>query len=51
VGELGWKNKNIVINENKIGDLSQKIYDTLSGIQLGKVEDKFGWTVEVTPQS
>ena len=47
VGELGWKEKKIVINDNRIGSLSQKLYDTLSGIQLGKVEDKFGWTVEV----
>lgn len=51
VGELGWKDKNIIINENRIGDLSQKLYDTLYGIQLGKVEDKLGWTVEVLPQS
>jgi len=47
VGELGWKNRKIVINGGSIGALSRKLYDTLSGIQLGKVEDKFGWTVEV----
>ncbi len=47
VGELGWKDKKILINDGRIGALSQKLYDTLSGIQLGKVEDKFGWTVEV----
>mgnify|MGYP000966416626 CR=1 FL=1 len=50
VGELGWTDKKIVINDGKIGPLSQKLYDTLSGIQLGKIEDKFGWTVEVEPQ-
>jgi branched-chain amino acid aminotransferase len=50
VGELCWKDQKIVINENRIGTLSQKLYDVLSGIQLGKVEDKFGWTVEVEPQ-
>ncbi|HWQ77203.1 MAG TPA: branched-chain amino acid aminotransferase [Anaerovoracaceae bacterium] len=49
VGELGWKDRKIVINGNQIGTLSQKLYDVLSGIQLGKLEDKFGWTVEVTP--
>lgn len=49
VGELCWKDRKIVINENKIGTLSQKVYDELSGIQLGKVNDKFGWTVEVEP--
>lgn len=47
VGELCWKNKKMVINDSKIGALSKKLYDELSGIQLGKVEDKFGWTVEV----
>ncbi len=47
VGELCWKEKQILIHEGKIGELSQKIYDTLSGIQLGNIEDKFGWTVEV----
>ena len=49
VGELCWKDRIIVINDRKIGTLSQKIYDELSGIQLGKVKDRFGWTVEVEP--
>lgn len=47
VGELCWVDRKITINEGEIGTLSQKIYDTISGIQLGKIEDKFGWTVEV----
>lgn len=47
VGELGWKDRKALVNDGRIGELSQKLYDTLSGIQLGKVEDKFGWTVEV----
>ena len=33
----------MVINDDKIGEVSQKIYDTVTGIQLGKLEDKFGW--------
>ncbi|MDF2655090.1 MAG: branched-chain amino acid aminotransferase [Bacillota bacterium] len=47
VGELCWKERKILINDGEIGELSQKLYDVLSGIQLGNVEDKFGWTVEV----
>ncbi len=43
VGELCWVDKKIHINNGEIGDLSQKLYDQLSGIQLGTVEDKFGW--------
>ena len=38
--------RRIVINEGKIGELSQKCYDTLTGIQNGAVEDPFNW---VTP--
>ena len=30
-----------------IGPVSQKLYDTVTGIQTGKVNDEFGWTVEV----
>lgn len=47
VGELIWKDQTIVVNNNEIGQLSQKIYDTISGIQTGKAEDPFGWSVEV----
>ena len=47
VGELTWKDKKIVINNGNIGELSQKIYDELYGIQTGKVKDHMGWTVEV----
>jgi branched-chain amino acid aminotransferase len=47
VGELCWKDKKMVINDNRIGILSKKLYDELSGIQLGNREDKFGWTIEV----
>lgn len=48
VGELTWKDQSITINDNNIGQLSQKIYDEITGIQLGKKEDPFNWTVKVT---
>ena len=47
VGELFWDGKSLVINDNKIGELSQKLYDALYGIQTGEIEDKRGWTVPV----
>lgn len=47
VGELSWGGKNLVINNREIGELSQKLYDELYGIQTGVVEDRYGWTVEV----
>ncbi|MGI6004253.1 MAG: branched-chain amino acid aminotransferase [Christensenellales bacterium] len=47
VGELKKGEHVMVINDGKIGELSQKLYDTLTGIQLGSVEDPFGWGVDL----
>ncbi|MDD6058961.1 MAG: branched-chain amino acid aminotransferase [Ruminococcus sp.] len=47
VGHLKWGDKVMEINGNKIGNISQMLYDTMTGIQWGKIEDTFGWTVEV----
>ncbi|MBR1469375.1 MAG: branched chain amino acid aminotransferase, partial [Prevotella sp.] len=30
---------------NEPGPWSKKLYDTLRGIQLGTIEDKYNWTV------
>ena len=47
VGELNWQGKKMVINHHEIGELSQKLYDTITGIQTGKLEDTQNWTVSV----
>jgi branched-chain amino acid aminotransferase len=47
VGKLRYKDDVMVIGNGEIGVVSQKIYDTLTGIQLGKLEDKFSWRVKV----
>jgi branched-chain amino acid aminotransferase len=47
VGELCWKDQAITINNNQIGELSQKLYDQINGIQKGALKDEFGWVVEV----
>ncbi|NSL50849.1 branched-chain amino acid aminotransferase [Calidifontibacillus erzurumensis] len=47
VGELLWKDRKIVLNNGETGPLSKKLYDTLTGIQYGTVEDPFGWIVTV----
>ncbi len=47
VGSLMYENEVVEINNFEIGDLTQKLYDTLTGIQYGKIEDTFGWTVKV----
>ncbi len=47
VGELKYGDKVMKINNGEIGEVSQMLYDTLTGIQWGKIEDTFGWTVPV----
>ena len=47
IGELFYKDHKYIINNNEIGKLSQHLYDSITGIQWGEVEDKFGWTVEI----
>ena len=47
VGKLRYKDDVMVIGGGEIGPVSQKIYDTVTGIQLGKLEDPFGWRVVV----
>ena len=47
IGKLAYKDKVFVINEGKIGEVTQMLYDTLTGIQWGKIADPFGWTQKV----
>lgn len=47
IGTLEWKGKKITVGNGGIGEISQMLYDTITGIQCGKIADEFGWTVEV----
>jgi branched-chain amino acid aminotransferase len=47
VGELAYKGERIVVNGGRIGVLTQKLYDTIVGIQYGTLPDTRGWTVSV----
>lgn len=48
VGRIGYdEGKDIILNNNEVGPYAKKIYEQLLGIQYGKIEDKYGWTVEI----
>lgn len=47
VGQLRIKDHVMKIQDGRIGSLSQRIYDTITGIQLGKIEDTRNWTIEI----
>lgn len=47
IGTFEWNGKKITVADGGIGPLSQMLYDTLTGIQFGKIPDEFGWTVRI----
>ncbi len=47
VGHLKWGDKIMTINNNEIGPISQMLYDTMTGIQWGKIPDEYGWIVKI----
>ncbi len=47
VGKLRYMDDVMTIGDGGIGELTQKLYDELTGIQWGKREDPYGWRVEV----
>lgn len=46
VGVLHYKGEDLVINNNEMGPISRYAYDTITGIQNGKIKDEFGWIVK-----
>ncbi len=47
IGEMGWEDKHVTVSGGKIGHVTQRLYDTLTGIQWGKEPDPYRWTVKV----
>ena len=47
VKELVWKGEHAYIGDGKIGPVTQKLYDTMTGMQWGKIPDTKGWIVPV----
>ena len=47
IGHLFYEGKDYEVSDNKIGELTQKLYDELTGIQWGRKPDKKGWCYNV----
>ncbi len=43
IGELAFKTQTFQLNANKIGPLSQRLYDAITAIQYGESTDNFQW--------
>ena len=47
VGKLRYKDDVMTIGDGQTGPVSLKLYETITGIQLGKLPDEMGWRVKV----
>lgn len=47
IGELFYDNESFELNNHQIGELTNRIYDELVGIQTGKNKDIFNWTTRI----
>lgn len=47
IGEFYWQGETIVVNEGKIGSVSKHLYDTLTGIQNGLIDDSYNWMIRI----
>ena len=47
VGQLYYEGETVPVRDGKTGALTQRLYDTLTGIQYGRLADPYGWVTEV----
>lgn len=47
VGGLGFEDGELTIGNGRVGEVSQRLYDTLTGIQYGTVPDPHGWMTPI----
>ena len=47
IGWLNYKDSEYTVNGGKIGEVTQWLYDTLTGIQWGRIPDTHGWIHKV----
>ncbi len=47
VNKIAYKDEEVGIGDGNIGPITQKLYDTLTGIQFGKLADPFGWITKL----
>lgn len=48
VGTIAYQGTEHQVGDGQVGELSQKLYDEIVGIQLGQRPDPFGWVVKIS---
>lgn len=47
VGKFGFQDGETIINNNQPGPVAEKLFHTLTDIQYGRIEDRYGWTLKI----
>jgi branched-chain amino acid aminotransferase len=47
VGQITYKDKDYIISNGQMGELSQKLYDEIVAIQYAEKPDPYGWTEKI----
>jgi branched-chain amino acid aminotransferase len=47
VGKFGFQDEEYTINDYKPGTVAKHLYDELTGIQYGRIPDRFNWTLTI----
>lgn len=47
VGKFGFRDREYVINDYKVGPVAERLYKELTDIQFGRKEDPYGWTYQI----
>ncbi len=47
IGSINYQGKDVTFSEGSIGNVTETLYDALTAIQFGTVEDEFGWMTEI----
>lgn len=47
IGEMKWNDRVVTVNGGAIGQLTQRLYDELTGIQWGRIADTRGWIEKI----
>ena len=47
IGSINYKGKDFIFCDGEIGEVTNELYNYLTGIQFGKANDEFGWMTEI----
>ncbi|MDO3378553.1 branched-chain amino acid aminotransferase [Geoalkalibacter halelectricus] len=47
VGQFTYRDRTLTIGDNQVGKLTLKLYETLTGIQYGRLPDPHGWVEKI----